>query len=49
MDKGGRQHQEIRQDVANAFDKLASYIKESISKVLQEGAQCFEAGAFSKG
>ena len=44
MDKGGRQHQEV----ANAFDKLASYIKESISKVLQEGAQCFEAGAFTK-
>ena len=25
---------------------LASYIKERISKVLQEGAQCFQAGAF---
>ena len=46
MDKGGRQLQEIRQDVANAFDMLASYIKERISKVLQEGAQCFQAGAF---
>ena len=46
MDEGGRQLQEIRQDVANAFDMLASYIKERISKVLQEGAQCFQAGAF---
>ena len=32
--------------MANAFDTLASYIQERISKVLQEGAQCFEAGAF---
>lgn len=48
MDKGGRQHQELRQDVANAFDTLASYVKERIRRVLQEGAQCFEAEAFSK-
>ena len=46
MDKGGRRLQEMRQDVVNAFDTLASYIKERISKVLREGAQCFEVGAF---
>ena len=46
MEKGTRQLQEIRQDVANAFDTLASYIREGISKVLQEGGQYFQAGAF---
>ena len=46
VDKGGRQLQEICQDVANAFDTLTSYIKEHIGEILKYGAQCFEAGAF---
>ena len=49
-DEGNRGQQEAdsfrKQDVTGALDTLTCYIKERISKVLQDGAQLFGAEAF---
>ena len=48
MEQEGRQLREIYQDIVNAFDALVRYIEEEISKVLQDGTQCYESEAFSE-